>query len=101
RIDQAPFVVELLVVELRVLRVELVANRVVLAHEERVQEREADPEVSGDASQVDVLLELLRRQSLLVDQELPVLAGAKRLRERRIAPVDLRGGPPVRVVGDE
>ena len=87
-------------VELRMPRVQVVADRVVLAHEQRVQEREADPEVPGDAREVDVLLELLRRQALLVDPELAVLARAERGGERRVAAVDLRAVPPVRVVGD-
>ena len=52
--DQPRLVVELLVGQLRVLRGEPVADRVVLAHEQRVQQREADPEVAGHALQVDV-----------------------------------------------
>ncbi len=80
--------------------VELVADRVVLAHEERVQEREADPEVAGDSREIDVLLQLLRRQALLVDLELAVLARAERGREGGVAAVDLGAVPPVRVVGD-
>ena len=81
--------------------VQLVADRVVLAHEERVQQREADPEVPGDAGQVDVRLELRRRQAELVDLQLAVLARAQRVGEGGVAAVDLRAVPPVRVVGDE
>jgi hypothetical protein len=38
----------------RVLRCEPVADRVVLAREERVQEREPEPEVPGDAREVEL-----------------------------------------------
>ena len=61
RDDEPRLVVELVVGELRIARVQVVADRVVLAHEERVQQREPDPEVAGDAGEVDVRLELLRR----------------------------------------
>jgi hypothetical protein len=59
-VDEARFLVEGLVVELGVLGVQPFADRVVLEHEEGVQEREADPEVAGDAAQVDVGLDVLR-----------------------------------------
>ena len=59
--------------------VQVVADRVVLAHEERVQEREADPEVAGHTREVDVRLELLGDQSALVEPELAELARADRL----------------------
>ena len=82
-------------------RVQVVADGVVLAHEQRVQQREADPEVARDAGQVDVRLDLLRDQPAVVEAQLAVLAALDRLGEGRVAPVDLRSVPPVRVVGDE
>ena len=51
--DKPRLLVELLVGQLRVLRVQAVADRVVLPHEERVQQREADPEVSRHTFEVD------------------------------------------------
>ena len=81
--------------------VQAVADRVVLPHEERVQQREPDPEVACDAGEVDVRLHLLRDQAELIDPELAVLARSQCVREARVAPVDLGAVPPVRVVGDE
>ena len=101
RVDEPGLVVEILVVELGVLRVQVLADRVVLAHEQRVEQREADPEVARDAGQVDVLLELDRRQARLVDLQLAVGVRAERVGEGRVAPVDLRAVPPVAVVGEE
>ena len=101
RVHEPRLVVELLVGELGMARRELVADRVVLAHEERVEERQADPEVAGDPAQVDVRFEILRWQPLLVDPQLPLLAGAQPVGESLVAPIDLRPVPPVRVVGDE
>ena len=63
--------------------VQAVADRVVLAHEERVQEREPDPEVAGDAGEVDVRLDVLRGQAALVELQLAVLARAQRVGEAR------------------
>src|SRR4029453_16565295 len=80
-------------------RVQVLADGVVLAHEERVQESEADPEVPCYALEVDQLLELRRRQALLVDLQLPVLARAERVGEPLVAAVDVRAVPPVRVLG--
>ena len=51
--------------------------------------------------EVDVRLQLLRRQAPLVEAELAVLARAERVGEGLVAAVDLRAVPPVRVVGDE
>ena len=101
RVHEPCLVVEVLVAQLRVLRVQAVADRVVLEHEQRVQDREPDPEVAGDPGEVDVRLDLLRDQAARVELELPVLAGADGLSKRRVAAVDLRPVPPVRVRGGE
>ena len=74
--DEPRLLVELLVGQLRVLGVEAVADRVVLAHEQRVQQREADPEVAGHALEVDVRVELARRQAVGVDLQLAELAAS-------------------------
>src|SRR6266511_3976717 len=66
-----------------------------------MQERQPDPEVARDAGGVDVGLEIPRRQAVLVDPQLSVLARAQCVGEGGIAAVDLRAVPPVRVVGDE
>ena len=50
-----------------------VADRVVLAHEQRVQERETDPEVPRDAGEVDVRLDVARDEPALVEPQLAVL----------------------------
>jgi hypothetical protein len=46
----------------------------VLVGEERVQDPEADPEVRGDALEVDVLLEVGRQEAALVESQLAALA---------------------------
>jgi hypothetical protein len=99
RVHETGLLVERLVVEVAVLRVQVVADRVVLAHEQRVEKGEADPEVARDALQVDQLLELRRRQALVVDLQLPVLARAERVGEPLVPAVDVRAVPPVRVLG--
>src|SRR5881227_2829228 len=59
RRDHEPrLVVEILVVELGIARVQVLADGVVLAHEERVEQRQADPEVLRDTGRVDVRLDL-------------------------------------------
>ena len=52
---------------------QVVADRVVLAHEERMEEREPDPEVPGDADEVDVRFDLLGDQAPVVELEFAVL----------------------------
>jgi hypothetical protein len=54
--------VEGLVVRLRVFGVQALADRVVLEHEERGQQREADSEVARDTPQVDVGFDVLQQQ---------------------------------------
>ena len=100
-VDQARLLVKGLVVELRVLGVQPLADRVVLEHEERVQQCEADPEVAGDAAKVDVRLHILGQQPFGRDPQQTVFPGADRAREGWVAAVDLRAVPPVRVGGDE
>ena len=101
RDDQARVVVELVVRLGRMRRVQVVADRVVFAHEQRMEEREPDPEVPGDAREIDVCFDLLRDQAAVVEFQLAVLAGAQRLREGGLVAVHLRTVPPVRVGGDE
>ena len=101
RDDEARIVVELVVRLVRMGLVQVVADRVVLAHEERVEEREPHPEVPGDPREVDVRLDLRRDQAAIVELQLAALAGAQRPRVLRIAAVDLRAVPPVRIGGDE
>ena len=99
--DEPRPVEELIVLEARMGRVQVVADRVVLAHEERMQKREPDPEVPGHAGEIDVRLDVGRDQPALVEPQLPVGARADRLGEGWIATVDLRAVPPVGVFGDE
>ena len=99
-VDQAGAVVELVVRPVRVLLGEPVADRVVLAGEERVQERQPEPEVAGDAGEVDERLEVARELAVGVEAELAALLRAERVRERRVAAVDLGAVPPVGVGGD-
>ena len=102
-VDQ-PRLVEQLVVATRsgMLAAQPVADRVVLEHEQRVQERQADPEVARDPGEVGVLLEVGRRAARR--------CRCAACRPRRRAPrprsassdaVDLRAVPPVAVGGDE
>ena len=67
-----------LVGHLRVLGVQAVADRVVLAREQRVQQREPDPPVVGDAREVDVLLQVAGGRPSVVDPQLAALVGAQR-----------------------
>ena len=57
-----------------------VADRVVLAGEERVQQAEAEPEVPGHAGQVDDLFEVARQLAVRVEPQLAVLVRAGCLR---------------------
>ena len=77
-----------------------IADRVVLLGEERVQEREPEPEVPGDAGEIDLVVEVARELAVGIEAELAVGAGADGARERRVAAVDLRAVPPVRVARD-
>ncbi len=102
RDHQPRLVVQVVVVKLRMAGVQVLAHGVVLPHEERMEEREADPEVAGDTREVDVLLEFDRREpAVVVDPQLAVLPGTESLRERDVTTVDLGAVPPVRIVGDE
>jgi len=94
RSDHEPrLVVQIVVGELRVRRMQVVADRVVLPHEQRVQQCQPHPEVPRDTADVDVRLDLVRDQPLPVELQLAVLAGSKRGRECGIATVDLRPDP--------
>ena len=84
-------------VHLRVLGGEPVGDRVVLAREERVQERQPEPEVPGDAGEVDLRVEVARQLAVRVEAEPAARVLAERARDRRLAAVDLRAVPPVRV----
>ena len=85
---------------LRVLRREPLADRVVLAHEERVQDGEADPEVAADARQVDEPLQVLGREAQVVDAEPALLVRPQAVGEVQLAAVHLRAVPPVGVARD-
>ncbi len=78
-----------------------VGDRVVLAREERVQEREPEPEVAGDAGEVELGVEVARQLAVRVEPHPSAGTLAERARDRRFAPVDLRSVPPVRVGGHE
>ena len=78
-----------------------VGDRVVLAREERVQEREPEPEVAGDAGEVELRVEVARQLAVRVEPHPAARAFAERVRDRRLAAVDLRSVPPVRVGGHE
>ena len=99
--DEPCLLIELLVGQLRILRVKAVADGVVLAHEQRVEQRKADPEVAGHAPEVDVRIELWRRQAVGAELQLAELVRPNRVCELGCAAVDLRAVPPVRVGGDE
>ncbi len=99
-VDQARALVELVVGPARVLGLQAVADRVVLVREDRVQQRQAEPEVAGDAGQVDDFLEVARQLAVGVEPELAAFLRAQRLRESGVAAVDLRPVPPVRVGRD-
>ena len=66
-------------------------------HEERVQERQAEPEVAGDAGEVELVVEVARELAVVVEPEPAALVLAERLGERGLAAVDLGAVPPVRV----
>ena len=97
RRDQARLREELVVGPVRVLGGEPVCDRVVLAREERVQERQPEPEVPGDAREVDLRVEVARQLAVRVEAEPAARVLAERARDRRLAAVDLRAVPPVRV----
>ena len=78
-----------------------VGDRVVLAREERVQEREPEPEVAGDAGEVELRVEVARQLAVGVEPHPAARTLAERARDRRLAAVDLRSVPPVRVGGHE
>ena len=81
----------------------MVADRVVLLDEERVEKREADPVVVGEAGEVDAVeLRLgLVREHPVVHRELAVLARAELAVALLGRAVDLREVPPVRDGVDE
>ena len=97
RRDQARLREELVVGPRRVLGGEPVCDRVVLAREERVQERQPEPEVPGDAGEVDLRVEVAWQLAVRVEPEPAARVLAERARDRRLAAVDLRAVPPVRV----
>ena len=97
RRDQPRLREELVVRPLRVLGGEPVGDRVVLAREERVQERQPEPEVPGDARQVELRVEVARQLAVRVEPEPAARMLAERARDRGLAAVDLRAVPPVRV----
>jgi hypothetical protein len=81
-VDEARAVVKLVVRPARVLTEKAVADRVVLAREERVQEREAEPEVAGDAGQVDGSIQVAWQVAVRIEPELAVRTSAQGRRER-------------------
>ena len=101
RRDQARLLEELVVRPVAMLGGQPVGDRVVLAREERVQEREPEPEVAGDAGEVELRVEVARQLAVRVEPEPAARAFAERARDRRLAAVDLRSVPPVRVGGHE
>ena len=97
RVDQPRLAEELVVRPLGMLCRQPVGDRVVLEREERVQQGEAEPEVAGDARQVELRVEVTRQLAVGVEPEPAARALAERARHRRLAPVDLRAVPPVRI----
>ena len=68
-----------------------------LAGEERVEEREPEPEIAGDTGEVDLGVEVAWELAVRIEAEPPSRALTERGRERGLAAVDLRAVPPVRV----
>ena len=97
RRDQARLREELVVRPRRMLGGEPVGDRVVLAGEERVQERQPEPEVPGDAGKVELGVEVARQLAVRVEAEPAARVLAECARQRRLAAVDLRAVPPMRV----
>ena len=97
RVDQPRSVVELIVRPGRVGPAKVVADGVVLEREEDVQEPQAEPEVPGHVGEIEVRVELARRQSVLADRELPPFVRPNRGGETPGVAVDLRAVPPVAV----
>ena len=98
-VDQAGLVVELLVAPVPVLAAQRVADGVVLADEERVEDGETHPEVPPRADRIEHRIERCGMEPVAADPELAVLARARPLLEGLVMAVDLGAVPPVSVVG--
>ena len=85
RVDQLGLAIQLLVVPARVLVREQIADVVVLQREQRVEHRQADPPVVGEAGEVHAGLGIDRQQPGRLDPQLAADAGPqlrRRLRDR-------------------
>jgi hypothetical protein len=90
RIDHARSVVEFVVCPLPALAgAEGVTDCVVLLDEERVQERQTDPEVAAWAFGVEKGVEVGRVQAVIADPELPLAMSSRAVVETFVAAIDL------------
>ena len=96
--DQPGLVVELVVAPVPVFPTQRVADRVVLADEERMEEAEADPEIPAGAHRVEERIERRGVQPVVADVELAVRPRACEFLEGLVVAVDLRAVPPVGVL---
>ncbi len=97
-VDQPGGAIQPIVTPARVLFPQHVTDGVVLAHEEAVEQAEAEPEVPGHPRNVESCLDGGGRQAVRVDEQLPVLAGAQPVRDTPGVAIDLGAVPPVRVL---
>ena len=98
-VDEPRHVEEARVAPLRITGLELVADGVVLVHEQRVQHRQADPPVALEAGLLDALA-VERQRAVGVDAHLAADVAAQRVLRGLVAAVDLRAVPPVRDLVD-
>ena len=98
-VDEARDVEQPRVVPLRVGGLELVADGVVLVHEQRVHQRQAEPPVALEARLFHAL-GVERQRAVGVDAHLAAGMAAQQVLGRLVAAVDLRAVPPVRDLVD-
>ena len=100
RVDQPGLLEQPLVVPVRVVFLQLVADRVVLEREQRVQQAQADPAVLGEAGDLAAGERIDAKPSARAHEHLAIAAGTERRLCRGAAAVDVRPVPPVRVLVD-